>query len=137
VNLFERLLGRPHRVIGGDCPETKGPLMYRWNLIRTRGFVLMVHCFLRSDMDRACHDHPWTFITLPLNSYIEHFPDGTSRRARAFIPLYRPAEWLHWVEVERPRTWTLVVRFRERRRWGFMTAEGWRHWKAYDYERDC
>jgi hypothetical protein len=48
--------------------------------------------------------------------------------------LYRPAEWAHRLELVRP-TWTLVVRFRVRRHWGFFTArDGWVPWRDYSRE---
>jgi hypothetical protein len=31
-------------------------------------------------------------------------------------------------------TWTLVVRFRVRRHWGFFTPRGWLPWRDYSRE---
>lgn len=40
---------------------------------RPLGLSFYLHCFVRSDDDRALHDHPWPFTTLLLlGSYIEH-----------------------------------------------------------------
>lgn len=50
-----------------------------------------------------------------------------------FSILWRPAEWQHRLELVRP-TWTLVVRFRRRREWGFITPAGWLDWRAYGKE---
>jgi hypothetical protein len=45
----------------------------RWYVIRTEKFGLFVHQFVRSDEDRALHDHPWNFIVIPIwRGYIEH-----------------------------------------------------------------
>ena len=45
---------------GGD------PYLHRWYVIRTRGFGLFIHKFIRSDEDRALHCHPWDFIVIPI-----------------------------------------------------------------------
>lgn len=140
----------PRRRIEG-CPPSIGDLMVRYFILRTPKVAIYVHHFLRSDNERHFHDHPWTFITIPFScGYWEHIPVGEhltgkqaeqirwkpgcpySRRIwrRRFFPLYRPAEWKHWVEVTKP-TWTLVIRFRRRRMWGFDTANGWMDWRSY------
>ena len=43
------------------------------------GFTLRLHKFHKGDDDRAFHDHPWWFITLPLRSYTELTPLGQHR----------------------------------------------------------
>lgn len=123
----------PHLVIEDKCHPEIGPLMIRYYLLRTRWVGVFLHHFLRSDRDRHCHDHPWAFITLLLSGgYFEHTPAGTFWRRR-FSVLFRPAVWQHWVEVRRP-VWTLVVRFRRVRMWGFWTEEGFVDWQTYDRE---
>ncbi len=45
----------------------------RWYVIRRQSFGLFIHQFVRSDEDRALHDHPWDFIVIPIwRGYIEH-----------------------------------------------------------------
>jgi hypothetical protein len=115
----------PNRKIGDDCFPELGPLMIRYFLLRTPWVGMYFHKFLRSDNDRHVHDHPWSFITLLLNrGYWEHLPDGTAKWRKRFTIHYRPAEWQHWVEIDKP-VWTLVLRFRKRRQWGFITPAGW------------
>jgi hypothetical protein len=59
---------------------------------------------------------------------------GTVRTwRRRFSVLYRPAEWQHRLELVRP-CWTLVLRWRYRREWGFITPGGWLHWLVYGKE---
>ena len=55
--LVEKALCRtPDLVIGG----WDDPYLLRWWLIpRNRWFNVYLHLFLRSDDDRALHDHPW------------------------------------------------------------------------------
>ncbi len=127
----------PHKVIGGDCYLSKGPLMTRFALFRSRWFNLYLHCFHRSDMDRYCHDHPWDFVTFLLSGgYWEHTPEGRFWRRR-FSILFRRAEWKHWVEVPKPNIWTLVIRRAARREWGFWTEKGWQRWDVVNYEKVC
>lgn len=121
------------QVITDACAPQLGPMLKRYFLIGTPWFGLYLHHFIRSDNDRHFHDHPWSFLTFLIGGgYIEHTPAGTFRRRR-FSLLWRPAEWRHWVEVPTP-VWTLVVRFRKRRAWGFITPKGWIHFKEYGRE---
>lgn len=51
---------------------------------------------------------------------------------RAGSIIWRPATWRHRIElVDGKNAWTLIIRFKRRRDWGFWTAEGfvpWRQW---------
>lgn len=121
----------PYKVIADACDPQLGPLLIRYELLRTRWGNLYLHHFLRSDNDRHFHDHPWSFITLLLSSgYWEHTPRGTFWRRR-FSLLFRPAEWQHWVEILRP-VWTLILVRPKRREWGFITERGWVQWRRYE-----
>ncbi len=112
-------------------------LLVRYYVIDTRWFAVYVHHLQSSDEDRALHDHPWSFLTFLISSgYYEWVPvtGGEARRwRRQFSILWRPAEWQHRLELVKP-TWTLVFRLRRRREWGFVTRNGWLHWKAYGRE---
>jgi hypothetical protein len=45
----------------------------RWYVIRSERVGLFIHQFVRSDEDRALHDHPWDFVVIPIwRGYIEH-----------------------------------------------------------------
>lgn len=132
----------PRRVITDPCYPDGGPLFTRYFLLRCPFFGLYVHHFHRSDNDRHVHDHPWSFVTWLLSrGYWEHLPkfaeqpDGPQVRVwrPRFSVLWRPAEWQHWVEIERP-VWTLVLRLRKRREWGFWTTKGWIDWQTYGRE---
>lgn len=132
----------PRRRIIDPCYPEGGPLFTRFYLFQCPLFALYVHHFHRSDNDRHVHDHPWSFVTLLLSGgYWENLPkfaeqpDGPQVRVwrRRGSILWRPAEWQHWVEIERP-VWTLVLRLRRRREWGFWTAKGWVDWQTYGRE---
>jgi hypothetical protein len=130
------------RVIADPCYPAGGPLFTRYYLLDSPWFALYVHHFHRSDHDRHVHDHPWSFVAFLLSGgYWEHLPkfaeipDGEQIRVwrRRFSVLWRPAEWQHWVEIKRP-VWTLVLRLRRRRAWGFWTDKGWVDWQTYGKE---
>lgn len=130
----------PRHVITPDCPEGKvgRPLMTRYFLFRRKSFAVFLHHFHRSDLDEL-HDHPWTFITFLLSrGYWEHLPTGRFWRRR-FSILYRPAEWQHFIELDKCwchgkeiPTWTLVLRFKARREWGFIKDGKWTLWKKFE-----
>lgn len=124
----------------------------RWFLIRTPVFALFLHQFIRSDEDRALHDHPWAFIVIPLwRGYYEHseqacdcfwcrnhptmpprmFP--TFRRVWPIIGTrFRRATYRHRVELIDGRpSWSLFIRFRKQRVWGFWTATGFVAWDKW------
>ena len=97
----------------------------RWYLLRTPWFSVLLHRINKSDSDRALHDHPWPFITIPLRrGYWEHRVQGTTslKPLRAY---YRPATWSHRVElIDGKPAWTLVVHGKRCRKWGFWDERG-------------
>lgn len=51
----------------------RDPYLHRWYLLRSERLGVFIHKFVRSDEDRALHDHPWSFLVIPLwGGYIEH-----------------------------------------------------------------
>jgi len=62
--------GFTHDLIAND-----GDLyLERW--ILWLGGSLRVHRFFASDEDRAAHDHPWWFVTIPFSTYAEFVTAG-------------------------------------------------------------
>lgn len=107
--------------------------MNRYWLIPYSRFPLAarVHQILRSDDDRAFHDHPWAYVTIILKGgYTEVRPIfdesglfiGESREWRgAGSILYRPAKSWHRLEIaEGVDTWTLFITGRKVQQWGFL-----------------
>lgn len=136
--------GRPPdlRIGPSGAPQT-----LRWELFKWRGIQVAVHRWVRSDSDRALHDHSAGNVSVLLTGcYVEHFshawqPPGTPdhRRPRVrlpFIPYYRRGDMPHRVELRWGPLWTLWIRFKPWREWGFHCPKGWKHWKAYVSERD-
>lgn len=154
MNLARRILNRVfnHKEVV-NCNREQ--YLTRWYLFRRPKIAFFLHLFHRSDEDRALHDHPWSFLTIILwRGYIEHTENieacscgsfdcnGASlvKRARRKWPLmicWRPAEWRHRVElVNRKPAVTLVIRFKERRTWGFWTKTGWMPWNKW-WQNNC
>lgn len=128
VKLFER-------VEIGQHPH----LLIRYVIVRFPWVGLYVHRLLRSDYDRALHDHPWPFISFLLGSYTEvHDQTIDHTETRVVHPkwsvLLRPAEWRHRLVLDRP-VWTIVLVGRRQRRWGFCLPAGWCWWRKYDSGR--
>ncbi len=68
ASILDRLLEK--KVIE-NCERQ--PYLHRWYLLRTARVAVFVHKFVRSDEDRALHDHPWPFFVLPIwRGYREH-----------------------------------------------------------------
>lgn len=106
------------------------------------GLNLYVHRFLRSDDDRALHDHPWPWGTLLLNgAYKEHLPADPANPAGPTRSVIRRAGDVVWrAEAERPHrvelldgqpAVTLFLTGSRAREWGFWCEQGWVHWHQF------
>lgn len=117
-----------HKVI--RMCDDNSPLLVRYFILHTKPISIFVHHLMQSDVERALHDHPWSFFTfLVSGGYWEHTVTERIWRHR-FSLLYRPAEWQHRLELEKP-VWTVVIKFRSHREWGFIMKDGWHHWSKY------
>lgn len=134
---------KPDFVIGGH----KNPYLVRWWLIpRNPVFNVYVHLFLRSDDDRALHDHPWLFNASWLidGMYWEHTPKGEFFR-RAGEWKFRWGSAPHRVELfdanpfvggaNKP-CWTVFITGPRVREWGFHCPNGWVPWQVFTDSRD-
>lgn len=126
----------PDAIIGGEA----NPYLRRWHLTpRGAGPAVYLHHFLRSDDDRALHDHPWPSVGLILSgAYIEHLgPDESVLRTPGDL-VARSPEAAHRVELlrdepdapEKP-VWTLFIVGDRLREWGFHCPQGWVHWRDF------
>lgn len=146
----------PIKVINGGPGGHETPYMARviWTP-NTRWGQGYFHCFLRHDIDRDPHDHPFAFTTIPLNrSYVEEVFDKDTHcfryvHVRRWRKHYRPSEHCHrvvgCVYGDDPRNFsesafplfTIVWRGASKRTWGFWTyrdnplARGWVKWTEY------
>ena len=93
----------PDRIIGG----ASDPYLRRWFIIpRNRWFNIYLHQFLRSDDDRALHDHPWVNLSILLTGrYMEHDVDGNVTLRKPWRPwapwrlVFRLATTFHRIEM--------------------------------------
>lgn len=129
---------------------------FRWYLSpRTPWGQLLLHRFWREDDDPWCHDHPWSFVTIPLNfwGYVEEVPwrDVTKMvHVMGWLPHYRPASythriigrarWDHGVRVVKDKPMTsLVWRSVQKNSWGFVVdrdyalEKGWEAAEVYPF----
>lgn len=137
---------KPDVVIGGK----DDPYLLRWWIIpRNRWFNIYLHKFLRSDDDRALHDHPAWNISLPLSGGYWEFqfaepdlwPVDKSERVfwrRRWLPVFRTAKTAHRIQLRcrHPQlrgdpVWTLWISGPKLRDWGFWCPKGWRRWEDF------
>ena len=123
----------PDFVIGG----AGDPYLRRWWMIpRNPLFNVYLHHFLRSDDDRALHDHPWINLSILLaGQYDEHTiaAGGLNVRSRRRAGAWqlRGAKAAHRIELVDGPCWTLFVTGPRIRQWGFHCPAGWRHWRDF------
>jgi hypothetical protein len=116
------------------------PLLNRWYLAYADGdrrqrsdipFNVFIHQFMSSD-EPILHDHPWWFFTIILKGgYWEHLRDGSRVWRRPGSFRFNRGTF-HWIEIpESGKTWSLFIRGRKTREWGFLENNVWVHWKEY------
>jgi hypothetical protein len=131
IALSER---RPPDVIIGGADD---PYMRRWWVIpRNRVFNIYLHHFMRSDDDRALHDHPWWNLSVLLRGrYVEHTIDAGGINVRtersAGRMKFRTASSAHRIELVDGPCWTLFLTGPTLRSWGFHCPRGWVHWRDF------
>lgn len=99
----------PYKVIE-NCDHD--PYLARWFVIKTKWFGIYIHKFIRSDEDRALHDHPWPFIVIPLwRGYWEHYAVRVDDEYVQDLVKMNGEPELH-IELKR-RVWPILgIRFR-------------------------
>lgn len=110
--------------------------MLRWHLWARGGVQIALHKWLRSDSDRALHDHKSDNISILLSGrYREQFNHAweapRSKMRWPLIPYFRRAETPHRIQLVNGPVWTIWIRFAPRRDWGFYCPKGWTHWKDF------
>lgn len=134
--LIERTVRRtPDFVIGG----AERPYLLRWWLIPRNALLnAYLHCFKRSDDDRAHHSHPWAFrLSIILRgSYTEWrileggIVEKTVRSAGGWSFHWGASP--HRIELHDGDCWTLFITGPRVRQWGFFCMErGFIHWKRF------
>ena len=116
------------------------PYKLRWYLIpRNKLLNIYLHNIIGSDDERALHDHRSHNISILLKgSYIEHFKDNKIVR-NAICVVFRKGETPHRLQLfkdpfnwgkELP-TWSIFIKLKDYRDWGFWCPQGWRHWEEF------
>jgi hypothetical protein len=109
-----------------------------WVLPRNSVFNIYAHEILRSDDDRALHDHPWLNVSIVLEGYyVEVIGDDRGRplehrwREAGDIVARLPTA-SHRLELinDRPCR-TLFITGPRVRVWGFWCEWGWRPWQDF------
>ncbi len=138
-----RLLRRAEQIMAARPPDVliggeRNPYLRRWHIVpRNRVANLYLHEVLRSDDDRALHDHPWPNLSLMLlGRYDEHTTRAGGIQVRA--PLteghlrFRSARAAHRLQLISNRAITLFATGPKVREWGFHCPQaGWRHWRDF------
>jgi hypothetical protein len=126
ATLMER---EPDFVIG----PKDDPYLRRWWIIpRNEGCNVYLHEILRSDDDRALHDHPWANTSMLLDGrYVEHTGGGSVLREAGSI-VSRQASDSHRLEIlPGERAVSLFMTGPKVREWGFWCPNGWVHWRDF------
>lgn len=153
----------PDFVIGGGDGEL--PYLCRWWLIPRNPICnVYLHHFLRSDDDRALHDHPWPSVSLMLRGRLREWtfaerslhvrevqrdidvvlgsaqagPLLVDEEIQAGALRFRGPRFAHRLELAAGEDcWTLFVTGPVVRAWGFW-CEGvrWVHWTIFTDTRD-
>lgn len=129
--LVARVSRRSPDVVIGSADD---PYLLRWWVIpRNPVFNVYLHCFKRSDDDRALHTHPWLFNLswLLLNSYREWVGDFSFFDHRAGDVKFRWGAAAHRIELTHGDCWTLFVTGPRIREWGFLCPRGFVHWREF------
>lgn len=135
--LFARLQRTAARAPDFIIGKPDDHYLRRWFVIpRNRFFNIYLHQFLRSDDDRALHDHPWwNFSFLLSGRYVEHTipAGGINRRIeyRAGDLKFRRATAAHRVELIDGACWSLFITGPRIRDWGFHCPHGWKPWQEF------
>lgn len=146
TSFADRLIARaqqrePDFIIGGR----ERPYVLRWWLSRRAKWLpgAYVHQFLRSDDDRALHDHPFSNISILLRGeYTEHtIAQGGIHQRRRYqagdVIVRLSGRRAHRIELHTGPCWTLFLRGPVYRQWGFHCPErGWVHWKDFTAHDD-
>lgn len=144
MSMLNRLFGAPEEINGANrCPT----YLYRWHLFKTRWFKVYLHHFVADDWSLDLHDHPKRFVSIGIRGgYMEYTPnprwagDRTADLQQLFMaPWARSfrAEHIHRLSMlhnsdgSLKGCWTLVIVFREVRKWGFWHLGKFIPWREY------
>jgi hypothetical protein len=142
---------KPDLIIG----PRHDPQTVRWHIFKWRGWQLSIHKWLRSDSDRALHDHKADNLSIILNGgywerFFHPFSDPTIMGDTVapfvytetfrwpLVPYFRKAETPHSVRLpsDGKPVWTIWLRWPPKREWGYWCEKGWVHNELYNKVAD-
>lgn len=115
----------------------------RWRLFECPLFGIYFHKIYRPDRDRDLHDHPWPFVSFVLKGfYEEELPCPGNNCGYGYHIHINYVRWFNKkkatdshrikaIQAKKLPVWTLVLRGRRCRVWGFHTKDGWVPWNEY------
>lgn len=144
-----------------EIPDVSSDQTYlrRWRIIETPWGGIYLHHILLPDGDLALHDHPFRFAALILRGGYREVRQRIYGPLKPSRRLYGRRQWrwhgwlslngmgmedAHKITSVKPNTWTLVLRGRRMREWGFYepladnpgeqysVATRWQPFFAYD-----
>lgn len=109
--------------------------LQRWFVVPRNPFCnVYLHRFLRSDDDRALHDHPWDNRSWVLRgSYLEHLQDGSVAIRNEGEVIERRAIEAHRVVLPDDAEPAVTLFFTGPiiRSWGFYCPKRWVPWREF------
>jgi len=123
----------------GDGPD---PYLTRWIILKFKCLGLYFHKFHRSDAEDL-HNHPWNFISIILwRGYNEQtFAGNGTLQIKMVYPgsiIFRKSSHAHRVIlIEGKPAYTLVIRFNDRRNWGFFQKGKYINFLEYFKKMGC
>lgn len=134
----------PDQIVDDTVDGVDVPYLLRWYIKRADADLkgvdgnVFLHCFLRSDYDRALHNHPWDSCSIILDGeYLEYVENHISWHRRPGDIIMRAAKHAHRVElIDGKPCWSLFITGPKYREWGFLTGpNGWVHWAEFEKDR--
>ena len=107
--------------------------MNRWFVVpRNVTQNTYLHQILRSDDDRALHDHPWDNVSfLLIGRYAEITPTGSYLREAGSIVRRRATDSHRLELIDGEPCVSLFTTGPKLREWGFHCPKGWVHWRDF------
>lgn len=126
-----KIMERPRDAYVGDAAS---PYLNRWYVIPRNDFAnIYLHEILKSDTDRALHDHPWDNMSIILSGkYTEHLSDGSTAIRLPESTVKRLAADKHRLELARDeKVISIFITGPVVREWGFHCPQGWVPWERF------
>ena len=142
--LIRLALRKPDFAIGNQAD----PYLKRWYIFPPKakyGLNVYLHQILKSDDDRALHDHPWWNISIVLKGgYVEHLPGGVSKWRGPGSIIFRKATAAHRLQLSERNVindagayskiipcWSIFITGKWQRVWGFHCPQGFIGWRPF------